>query len=345
MVSVRNIHDNGIYVGLDYAQSGVQTCVLGADGNVLLNRLLPNDAGGIRARVAAFGEIRNAAIEACGGAADLAEELVERHGWSVQMAHPGFVRRMAQNPDKSDFTDARLLADLVRVGYLPRVWLAPEKIRELRRLTRHRQQLVNTRRAVRQRIGAILREQRIAQPKLTRWYGPWLKWLREEAPLSEQGRWVIERQLAHGDFISREIDQVMARLSALTEHDAMTQRLLEMRGIGRVTAFTLRAEIGRFDRFRTGKQLGRFCGLSPRNASSGDRQADAGLIRAASGQLRATIIEAAHCLARYEPRWSAMRQRMKDAGKPGSVIAAAIGNRWLRWLFHEMKPYGLAMDP
>jgi len=43
---------------------------------------------------------------------------------------------------------------------------------------------------------------------------------------------------------------------------------------------TIRAEIGRFDRFRTGKQMARFCGLSPHNASSGARQADAGLIRA-----------------------------------------------------------------
>ncbi len=40
----------------------------------------------------------------------------------------------------------------------------------------------------------------------------------------------------------------------------------------------LRAEIGRFDRFGSGKQLARFCGLSPRNASSGTRQADAGLV-------------------------------------------------------------------
>ena len=53
------------------------------------------------------------------------------------------------------------------------------------------------------------------------------------------------------------------------------QKLLTMSGIGLVTAVTLRAEIGRFDRFRTGKQLARFCGLSPRNASSGQRQASA----------------------------------------------------------------------
>ncbi|NOZ41338.1 MAG: IS110 family transposase [Planctomycetes bacterium] len=38
---------------------------------------------------------------------------------------------MKQGSDKTDWGDARLLADLVRVGYLPKVWLAPENIRAL----------------------------------------------------------------------------------------------------------------------------------------------------------------------------------------------------------------------
>jgi hypothetical protein len=97
-----------------------------------------------------------AAIEACGGAADLADELIARAGWSVHLAHPGYVARIKQSPDKTDYSDARLLADLERVGYLPKVWLAPENIRELRRLVRYRQQLANQRRNVKLRIRALL---------------------------------------------------------------------------------------------------------------------------------------------------------------------------------------------
>ena len=104
-----------------------------------------------------------------------------------------------------------------------------------------------------------------------------------------------------------------------------------------MTAWTIRAEIGHFDRFRTGKQLARFCGLSPRNASSGQRQADAGLIRAASPALRAVLIEAAHRLVRYDPSWQKFAQRLRTAGKPGSLVAAAVANRWMRRLYPEMK--------
>src|SRR5205823_5981673 len=30
-------------------------------------------------------------------------------------------------------------------------------------------------------------------------------------------------------------------------------------------------------------------------------------------------------------------QRLRAAGKPGSVVAAAVANRWIRRLYHEMK--------
>jgi len=84
-----------------------------------------------------------AAIEACNGSSSLAQSLIEKAGWSVDLAHPGYVARIKQSPDKTDFSDARLLADLERVGYLPKVWLASHDVRELRRVVRFRQQLAN----------------------------------------------------------------------------------------------------------------------------------------------------------------------------------------------------------
>ncbi len=325
-----------VFVGLDYHQSLVQVCVVDEDGGLLSNRGCANNWQAIKTQAERAGIVKRAAIESCSGAADLADELVQYAGWSVDLAHPGYVARMKQNPDKTDFSDARMLADLERVGYLPRVWLAPREIRELRLLVRYRQQLVNQRRAIKQRIGAVLREQRIGVGPAARWSKPWLTWLKSTDSLSEQGRWVIDRHLVRLADTGKEIVVAEKRLSKCTGKDPLVAKLLSLRGIGPVTAWVIRAEIGRFDRFRTGKQLSRFCGLSPRNASSGMRQADAGLIKAANAHLRATLIEAAHRLARYEPRWNAMNRQMRMRGKPGSVVAAAVANRWMRWLFHEI---------
>ena len=156
--------------------------------------------------------------------------------------------------------------------------------------------------------------------------------------MTEQTRWVIDRQLARLEWLKREIAAVEDRLAGLTKDDPLVQQLLAMKGIGPVTAATIRAEVGRFDRFRSGKQLARFCGLSPRNAASGQRQADAGLIKAGNPQLRTALVEAAHRLMRYDERWSKLNVSMRARGKPGSVVAAAVANRWVRWLYHQMLP-------
>ena len=326
-----------LFVGLDYHQAGVQVCAMTRDGKIVLNTRSENDVREICRRVSAVGNVGRAAIESCSGAANLAEELVSQAGWSVDLAHPGYVARMKQSPDKTDFSDARMLADLVRVGYLPRVWLAPAPIRDLRQLVRYRQQLIDDRRNVKLRVRALLREQRISFASARPWTQPWMSWLRQTDDPSPQGRWILDRHLRRLELLDAEVLEAEARLEAVTQDDAVIQRLSSLPGIGPVTAWTLRAEIGRFDRFRTGKQLSRFCGLSPRNASSGERQADSGLIRAANGQLRATLIQAAHRLVRHDRRWSALGGKMQEAGKPRTVVVAAIANRWVRWLFHQMQ--------
>ncbi len=327
-----------VFVGLDYHDRSVQVCVLDREGRVLANRSVANDVKEIAQVVAAEGRRVFAAIEACNGSAELAEELIKL-GWSVHLAHPGYVARIKQNPDKTDFADARLLADLERVGYLPKVWLAPHAIRELRRVVRYRQQLVDERRNGKLRIGALLREQRIRCTESCRpWTIAWLRWLQEEAELSEQSRWIVKQHLRRIRELSKAITEVERRLRGMTAEDSVVETLLKLKGVGLVTAVTIRAEIGRFDRFRTGKQIARFCGLSPRNASSGQKQADAGLIKAGNPQLRATLIQAAHRLKRLDPRWRALAQQMRDRGKAGSLIAAAIANRWIRSIFHVMQP-------
>jgi transposase len=331
-----------LFVGLDYADSVVQVCVMDSAGRQLANRRCANDWRAIRRVVERCGWPVRAAIESCGGAADLADELVHKAGWSLDLAHPGFVKRMKQNPDKSDYTDAQMLADLVRVGYLPRVWLAPQAVRELRRLVRYRQQLVDQRRAVKLRVGALLREHRIKRPGGKSWTKRWLAWLQEERILPSESRWIVEQHLGAVEQLEQQIGAAEKRLEQCTADDPVVSFLQGFKGVGLVTACGLRAEVGEFTRFRTGKQLSRFCGLTPRNASSGQRQADAGLIKAGNPQLRATLMQLAHQLIRRERRWCAFAARQLEAGKPKCVIVAAVANRWIRWLYHQVRKMKLA---
>lgn len=328
-----------VSIGLDYHTDSIQVSIVDETGRQLVNRRVPNEARAVSSLTGAF-EVKGVAVEACTGAAALADELVECHKLPVYLAHTGYVSKLKQSPDKSDYSDARLLADLIRVGYLPRVWHAPRWIRELRTLVRHRQFLVKQRRALKLRIRAILRDQRVTGAGHRPWTLLWHLWLEQEAELSVEGRWSVMEMLEDLRYIDGKIDRAKDRLDAHAERDPMVQKLMESKGVGLIIACTLRAEIGRFDRFRNGKQLSNFCGLSPRNASSGRTIADGGLIHSTNKELRAVILQGAHLLKRHDPRWAAFAQQLKGRGKHGSVIVAAIANRWIRSLQQQMKSMG-----
>ena len=78
---------------------------------------------------------------------------------SIHLANPGKVRLIAESRLKNDRIDARILADLLRVGYLPEVYIPNYTIRVWRCLVSHRIGLVRDRTRMKNRIlGLINRE-------------------------------------------------------------------------------------------------------------------------------------------------------------------------------------------
>ena len=325
-----------VFVGLDYHQAFVQVCVMDASGRVLSNHRCANTWQAVRDCVARHGTQVQAAIEACCGAADLAEELVAA-GWQVSLAHATYVHKLKQSPDKTDWSDARLLADLLRVGYLPKVWLPPHELRQLRHVVRRRQQLAEARRNAKLRVTALLRSERV-EFSGSRWTKSWIQAVRNCPEVGDQGRWVVNELLDEVEHLQRQLARTEARLEELTADDPFVKQLRSYRGVGLITAVTLRAELGTMSRFRSGKQLSRFCAVSPRNASSGQKQADAGVIQAGNRELRRVLIETAHRLMRCDERWVKLGSSLKARGKPGNVAAVAVANRWVRWLYHQLRP-------
>ena len=337
-----------LFAGVDYHQSQVQLCVIGTDGRVRLNRAIAAEPQAVAGTLRECGgPVTSVSLEACCGSAAFGEALAGLGEWRVELAHAGYVSRLKGSPDKTDFSDARLLADLNRVGYLPRVWLAPPAVRDLRQLVGHRTRLVEHRRATKLQIRALLREQRVKirgvsdvesndQTLLSAWSKAWVEALRDNTDLSKQGRWVVNDLLDELKHTSDKIVKVEARLREVTDADPLLAKLLKIEGVGEVTAWMLMAYIGRFDRFKTGKQLSRYCGLSPRNVSSGSKQSDAGLIDATNKSLRAVLIQAGHRLSRLDKRWSVLAKRMLAKGKPKPVVIAAVANRWIRSMHHRV---------
>jgi transposase len=331
-------------VGLDYHTSFVQVCILDPEGKVKSNFKAENHAQTIIHKLKTLSPDAKfcAGIEACCGATDLADEL-KKLGLDITLAHASTVARLKKSPDKSDYTDARMLADLVRVGWLPAVWLPDHSTRQLRMLVRSRQKLAESHKSTKLRITAMLRSERV---KLTEkpWTKAWLEAVSNCKRFGSQGLFVINSLLQQIEFLKQQMKAVEEQMFQATLHDGLVQYLLTIKGIGLVTAVILRAELGNATRFNNGKQMAHYCGLSPCNASSGKKQSDSGLIHAANNLLRTTLIELAHRLVRYDERWQELYEKLKFNGKPICVAICAIANRFTRCLHHKMKEVEIRLE-
>ena len=108
-----------VFVGLDYHQDSVQVCVLDRDGRRLANVAADNDASAVAQVVLRHGRPVRIAIEACCGAADMAEELIVERKLPVELAHPGYVARLKRSPDKTDFADAHASRGTLNISSNP----------------------------------------------------------------------------------------------------------------------------------------------------------------------------------------------------------------------------------
>jgi len=183
-----------IFVGLDYHQDSIQVCVLNQEGDVLLNRSAPNDPAAVGRLVQPLGIVKRVGIEACCGAADFGQRLVEQLGWNVSLGHPAYIAKIKSSPDKTDFSDGRLLADLTRRG-LPAAGVAgPGGHPRAASTGQSRANAWWTAGGPSSlQVGGILREQRVKIPadRGSRWCKAWIASARDNENLSKHARWIV----------------------------------------------------------------------------------------------------------------------------------------------------------
>jgi len=173
---------------------------------------------------------------------------------------------------KSDLIDALAVARAaLREPLLDSPRPQEARLRELKLLVDHRDDLVDERRRCQQRLRWHLHELdpalRVPLGALDR--SVWLDRLARRLARREQTIQVrIARELlARCRSLTRSVLELDRELHA--ETTAIAPQLLELPGCGGLTAAKLLCEIGPVDRFRSDAQLARHAGVAPLEASSG----------------------------------------------------------------------------
>ena len=121
-------------------------------------------------------------------------------------------------------------------------------------------------------------------------------------------------------------------------------RLLEIPGIGPMNAAAIISEIGDGSQFTAGRGYAAFCGLVPRQNSSGNGTIMCGITKNGNRQLRTLLVHSARTLVRHmEKKDDALSRWVKEIaarrGKNKAIVALANKLARVCWavLFHKTR--------
>jgi transposase len=318
-------------VGVDLHRRRSQVAVLDDGGREVMNRNVPNRGSAMLTLFESLPAGTPVAVEATYGWSWLVDLLAEV-GLEPHLAHPGGCKAIAYARLKNDKVDARTLAHLLRTDLLPEAWLAPPETRELRMLLRHRAGLVQLRTGLKVRVRSVLGERGIAAPA-SLWTGPGQRWL-TEVPLPATQRLMITNACRLLDEVTAVIGEVESEVRRRAAPDARVHALMQIEGVGLITAMTVVAEVGDVTRFANSRKLCSWAGLTPRVRNSDNTVRHGPVSKMGSPALRWVLGEAAQIAKRKPPYAGTFSAIATRRGR--NVATTAIARRLLARCFHVL---------
>jgi transposase len=211
------------------------------------------------------------AVEATGNWYWIVEEI-EQAGLHPLLAHARKAKLMMGLVNKTDKLDARGLNQLQRNRALPKVWIPPGPLRDLRELTRTRLVLAQQRTRWKNRMAATLAKYGMAA-SVSDAFGKKGRVELEQhlTRLPEQTQWVSRQLLAQLDFLSQHLQEPEQRLQALLAVTPEMELLMSLPEVGVLLSATIAVEIGNISRFVCAERLASYSGTTPRVHASGGK--------------------------------------------------------------------------
>lgn len=264
-------------------------------------------------------------LEACGGAHYWGREI-QKLGHTVGLISPRHVKPFVIN-NKTDAADARAICEVAGRSSTRFVSVKTEEQQDMSAWHCIRERLIRNRTALANQIRGLLAERGIILPQ-------GITHIRKRLPEIVEDTQNRLSMMAR-DFLSdlytefHEADERLAELDrkmeAATKNNELCNLLMQIPGIGSVTASALVAHVGDAKQFKNGRELAAYLGLTPREHSSGGKQKLLGITKRGNTYIRKLLIQGARNLCRAWAR---------------TVDAASDGRKaWLQGVVARRGPF------
>lgn len=323
------------YVGLDVHKKTISYCVKRFDGVLIQHGAVASERKALLTWLSKLPGCWAGAMEAT-MFTGWVYDFLKPHAVELKVAHPEMLKAITAAKKKNDRADAEKIADLLRVDLLPECYMAPEELRELRRILRYRNMTVRTATRMKNKVSGLLMEVGASYDKRRvhgkKYFNVLLDRV-EDVPESVKNLLKLSRSsFEMFEAVQKKLLQALKQNELLSER---VQRLMSIPGVGEVLALTWALEIGEPSRFNSSRQAISYCGLCSAQHESAGRERRGPISKKRNKHLQTMLIEA----AKLAPRWNCQLAVLHER-----ELARGNCNRATLAVARKLVKYLLAVD-
>lgn len=261
-------------------------------------------------------------------------------GVKCEVVAPTLVPVKSGDRIKTDRRDAEKLARSYRAGDLTPVWVPDAAHEALRDLVRARLAAKRDQLRARHRLSKfLLRHGKRPEEGIGAWTKAYMTWVKTKVHFDQPA---LEATFA--DYL-HEVEHVQDRIERLEQFiddaietmpekmRAVVEGLQALRGVAKISAVTIVAELGKVSRFNKPRQLMGYSGAVSSEHSSGERTRRGSITKTGNRHLRRIVVEAAWAY-RHRPRVGiALAARQKNVSQEVKDISWKAQHRLHRRYF------------
>ncbi len=312
------------FVGLDVHSKLIEVAVAETSGEVRSLGQVPNTPDMVAKLMRKLGSPES--LRVCYEAGPLGYELywqLTKMGIHCEVIAPTLIPQKPGDRVKTDRKDALKLARCYRSGDLTAVWVPDPEHEALRDLVRAREAAKEDQLVARHRLQKFLLRHGLKSPKKvgTVKYVEWVRTLKFAQTAQDATLRDYLAQVVHAaeriKGLERAIDDAVQ--AAPEQMRDVIAALQALRGVAKLTAVTIVAEVGQLSRFDHPRQLMGYSGAVSSEYSSGGESRRGAITKTGNSHLRRVLVEAAWAY-RYRPAvMGKLKQRQE--GLPPEIIA------------------------
>lgn len=333
---------DGLYAGADLHGNNVFLSVCDRKGAEVFRRRVKTNLAEVNAALDPYWpQIQAIGVESTFNWYWLVDGLREQ-GRNVKLGNPAQMKQYSGLKSTDDRSDARWLAELIRLGIFPESYIYPRDVRAVRDALRRRQLFVRRRTQALLSLESLLTRYGLDAPgsrMMQQWTPGDIGSTGLEPFVQLQIRTLLEA-IRCSDRLAKEIEGEVLKF---VKPDGSYQRIQQIPGIGVTLGMTIVLESGEFSRFPDAGCYASYCRTVKSERTSNGKKKGENNQRNGNPYLAWAFIEAASFAPRFYPEIQSWYDRKKK--QRNSIVARkALASKLAKAVWHVMNGEDFKME-